>query len=137
MMEWTAYGQTVQMKRDRIIPVFPCQIIENIMSKYCSHCSAADITRNVGLGASSFGSLIVQVGEDKLEGATGRTKDQDIKGATVLHLYPASTEVTCNQIQKGSMHDKVCIHGGHTPLSQEPHSRSPSNLHWDQKYLCS
>jgi hypothetical protein len=33
--ETAVYGEIVQMKQDRIIPIFICQVIETIMSQYC------------------------------------------------------------------------------------------------------
>ncbi len=39
------YEEIVQMKQDRIIPIFRCQVIETIVSNYCSHWSSAGVTR--------------------------------------------------------------------------------------------
>jgi hypothetical protein len=38
-METVAYGERVQMKQDRIIPIFRCQVVETIISQYCGHWS--------------------------------------------------------------------------------------------------
>jgi hypothetical protein len=43
-METTVYGEIVQTKQDRMIPVFRCQVIETIVSQYCGHFSLAGIT---------------------------------------------------------------------------------------------
>jgi hypothetical protein len=35
----TVYGEIIQIKQDRIIPIFRCQVIETIVSQYCMHWS--------------------------------------------------------------------------------------------------
>jgi hypothetical protein len=37
----------MQIKQDRIIPVFRCQVIETIVSQYCGHWSSSGITRYI------------------------------------------------------------------------------------------
>jgi hypothetical protein len=44
-VETTIYGEIVQIKQDRMIPVFRCMVIETIVSQYCGHFSSAGITR--------------------------------------------------------------------------------------------
>jgi hypothetical protein len=46
-METTVYGEIVQIKQDRMIPVFRCVVIETIVSQYCGHFSAAGVTRYI------------------------------------------------------------------------------------------
>jgi hypothetical protein len=41
------YREIVQMKQDRIIPIFRCQVIEMIVSQYYGHWSSAGITRYI------------------------------------------------------------------------------------------
>jgi hypothetical protein len=36
--ETTVYGEIIQIKQDRMIPVFRCLVIETIISQYCGHC---------------------------------------------------------------------------------------------------
>jgi hypothetical protein len=42
--ETAKYGEIVQIKQDRIIPIFRCQVIETIESQYCGQWSSASIT---------------------------------------------------------------------------------------------
>jgi hypothetical protein len=46
-VETTVYGEIVQIKQDRMIPVFRCMVIETILSQHCGHFSAAGITRYI------------------------------------------------------------------------------------------
>jgi hypothetical protein len=46
-VETTVYGEIVQIKQDRMIPVFRCLVIENIVSQYCGHFSSAGVTRYI------------------------------------------------------------------------------------------
>ncbi len=46
-VETTVYGEIVQIKQDRMIPVFRCVVIETIVSQYCGMFSAAGITRYI------------------------------------------------------------------------------------------
>jgi hypothetical protein len=46
-VETTVYGEIVQIKQDRIIPVFRCLVIKTIVSQYCWHLSSAGITRYI------------------------------------------------------------------------------------------
>jgi hypothetical protein len=43
-VEMAANGEIVQMKQDRIIPIFRCQVIETIVSQHCGHCSSTTVT---------------------------------------------------------------------------------------------
>jgi hypothetical protein len=43
-VEMAANGEIVQMKQDRIIPIFRCQVIKTIVSHYCGHCSSTGVT---------------------------------------------------------------------------------------------
>jgi hypothetical protein len=40
-VETTVYGEIMQIKQDRMIPMFRCPVIETIVSQYCGHFSAA------------------------------------------------------------------------------------------------
>ncbi len=40
----TVYGEIVQIKQDRMIPVFRCIILETLISQYCGMFSAAGVT---------------------------------------------------------------------------------------------
>jgi hypothetical protein len=40
----TVYREIVQMKQDRIVPIFRCQIIETIVLQYCGHQSSVGVT---------------------------------------------------------------------------------------------
>ncbi len=44
-MERTIYGEIVQMKRDRTVPVFCHTVIESMMSQYCGFNSVCGIVR--------------------------------------------------------------------------------------------
>ncbi len=46
-VETTVYGEIVQIKQDRMIPVFRSQVIETIGSQYCGHFSSASVTRYI------------------------------------------------------------------------------------------
>jgi hypothetical protein len=47
-VEMIVYGEIVQMKQDRIIPIFRCQVIETIVSQYCRHRSSSiGVTRYI------------------------------------------------------------------------------------------
>jgi hypothetical protein len=41
-VERTIFGEIVQMKRDRTMPVFHCMVIESMMSQHCGFNSAGD-----------------------------------------------------------------------------------------------
>jgi hypothetical protein len=44
-IETVVYGEIVQMKQDRVIPIFTCQVVETIVLQYCRHLSSAGVTR--------------------------------------------------------------------------------------------
>jgi hypothetical protein len=44
-VETTVFGEIVQIKQDRMIPVFRCIVIETLMAQYCGMFSAAGVTR--------------------------------------------------------------------------------------------
>jgi hypothetical protein len=46
-VETTVYGEIVQIKQDRMIPVFRCTVIETLISQYCGMFSAARVTRYI------------------------------------------------------------------------------------------
>jgi hypothetical protein len=46
-VETTVYGEIVQIKQDRMIPVFRCIIIETIVSQYCGMFLAAGVARYI------------------------------------------------------------------------------------------
>jgi hypothetical protein len=46
-VETMVYGEIVQIKQDRMIPVFRCIVIKTIVSQYCGMFSAADVTRYI------------------------------------------------------------------------------------------
>jgi hypothetical protein len=46
-VETTVYGEIVQIKQDRMIPVFRCIIIETLISQYCGMFSAAGVARYI------------------------------------------------------------------------------------------
>jgi hypothetical protein len=46
-VETTVYGEIVQIKQDRMIPVFRCIVIETLISQYCGMFSAAGVTRYI------------------------------------------------------------------------------------------
>jgi hypothetical protein len=46
-VETTVYGEIVQIKQDRMIPVFRCIVIETIVSQYCGMFSAAGVVRYI------------------------------------------------------------------------------------------
>jgi hypothetical protein len=41
------YGEIVLIKLDRIILIFRCQVIQTIVSQYCSHWSSAGVARYI------------------------------------------------------------------------------------------
>jgi hypothetical protein len=46
-VETTVYGKIVQIKQDRMIPVFRCIVIETLISQYCGMFSAAGVARYI------------------------------------------------------------------------------------------
>jgi hypothetical protein len=44
-VETTVYGEIVQIKQDRMIPLFRCTVIETLVAQYCGMFSAAGVTR--------------------------------------------------------------------------------------------
>ncbi len=46
-VETTVYGEIVQIKQDRMIPVFRCIVIETLVSQYCGMFSAAGVARYI------------------------------------------------------------------------------------------
>jgi hypothetical protein len=52
-VETTVYGEIVQIKQDRMIPVFRCIVVETLVAQYCGMFSAAGVTRYIGFGSSS------------------------------------------------------------------------------------
>ncbi len=44
-VETTVYGEIVQIKQDRMIPVFRCTVIETLVAQYCGMFSAAGVMR--------------------------------------------------------------------------------------------
>ncbi len=46
-VETTVYGETVQIKQDRMIPVFRCIAVETLVVQYCGMFSAAGVTRYI------------------------------------------------------------------------------------------
>jgi hypothetical protein len=43
----TVYGEIVQIKQDRMIPVFRCIVVETLVAQYCGMFSAAGVTRYI------------------------------------------------------------------------------------------
>ncbi len=46
-VEHTIFGEIVQMKKDRTVPVFRCTVIESVMSQYCGFNSAGGVVRYI------------------------------------------------------------------------------------------
>jgi hypothetical protein len=46
-VETTVYGESVQIKQDRMIPVFRCVVVETLVAQYCGMFSAAGVTRYI------------------------------------------------------------------------------------------
>jgi hypothetical protein len=46
-VETTVYGEIVQIKQDRMIPVFRCIVVETLILQYCGMFSAAGVTRYI------------------------------------------------------------------------------------------
>jgi hypothetical protein len=46
-VETTVYGEIVQIKQDRMIPVFRCVVVETLVAQYCRMFSAAGVTRYI------------------------------------------------------------------------------------------
>jgi hypothetical protein len=44
-VERVVQGEVVQIKNERTISVFRCQVLETVVSQYCGHASAAGVTR--------------------------------------------------------------------------------------------
>jgi hypothetical protein len=91
-VETTVYGEIVQIKQDRMIPVFRCIVIETLISQYCGMFTAAGVTRYIRFRelkpleawecrqARRSGKIVMN----------GRTFEGKI-GATTLHsMYLAS-----------------------------------------------
>ncbi len=43
----TVYGEIVQIKQDRMIPVFRCIVVETLVAQYCGMFSAAGVKRYI------------------------------------------------------------------------------------------
>jgi hypothetical protein len=52
-VETTVYGEIVQIKQDRMIPVFRCTVIETLVAQYCGMFSVAGVTRYLKFRGSS------------------------------------------------------------------------------------
>jgi hypothetical protein len=46
-VETTVYGEIVQVKQDRMIPVFRCIVVETLVAQYCGMFSAAGVNRYI------------------------------------------------------------------------------------------
>jgi hypothetical protein len=46
-VETTVYGEIVQIKQDRMIPVFRCIVVETLVAQYCGMFSAAGVARYI------------------------------------------------------------------------------------------
>ncbi len=46
-VETTVYGEIVQIKQNRMIPVFRCIVVETLVAQYCGMFSAAGVTRYI------------------------------------------------------------------------------------------
>jgi hypothetical protein len=46
-VETTVYGEIVQIKQDRMIPVFRCVVVETLVAQYCGMFSAVGVTRYI------------------------------------------------------------------------------------------
>jgi hypothetical protein len=46
-VETMVYGEIVQIKQDRMIPVFRCVVFETLVAQYCGMFSAAGVTRYI------------------------------------------------------------------------------------------
>jgi hypothetical protein len=46
-VEMTVYGEIVQIKQDRMIPVFRCVVVETLVAQYCGMFPAAGVTRYI------------------------------------------------------------------------------------------
>jgi hypothetical protein len=46
-VETTVYGEIVQIKQDRMIPVFRCTVVETLVAQYCGMFSATGVTRYI------------------------------------------------------------------------------------------
>jgi hypothetical protein len=46
-VETTVYGEIVQIKQDRMIPVFRCVVVETLVAQYCGMFSAAGVKRYI------------------------------------------------------------------------------------------
>jgi hypothetical protein len=46
-VETTVYGEIVQIKQERMIPVFRCIVVETLVAQYCGMFSAAGVTRYI------------------------------------------------------------------------------------------
>ncbi len=46
-VETTVYGEIVQIKQDRMIPVFRCIVVQTLVAQYCGMFSAAGVTRYI------------------------------------------------------------------------------------------
>ncbi len=46
-VETMVYGEIVQIKQDRMIPVFRCVVVETLVAQYCGMFSAAGVTRYI------------------------------------------------------------------------------------------
>jgi hypothetical protein len=77
-VETMVYGEIVQIKQDRMIPVFQCIVIETIISQYCGMLLAAGVARYIRFWvAEGAGGLGVPPGKEEREDHHQR---QDLSG---------------------------------------------------------
>jgi hypothetical protein len=72
--ENTVYGEIVQIKQDRMIPVFRCIVIETLISQYCGMFSAAGSRDTSGSGSSSHWSAAKRGKAGRSSSMGGRSK---------------------------------------------------------------
>jgi hypothetical protein len=83
--ETTVYGEIMQIKQDRMIPVFRCHVIETIVSQYCRHFSPAGVIRYIRFRESkALEAWECRQGRSHRKVVLGRMVQATI-GATVSH----------------------------------------------------
>jgi hypothetical protein len=69
-IERVVYGEIVQMKQDRIIPIFRCQVVEMIVSEYCGHWSSAGVSRYIRFREPKHGGMGIQANSSSWDSGT-------------------------------------------------------------------
>jgi hypothetical protein len=91
-VETIVHGEIVQIKQDRIIPVFRCIVIETLIAQYCGMFSAAGVARYIrfrDLGHWRLGSAARRGRAAKLSSRAGRLRARSGRQPRTVCSWPA------------------------------------------------